>query len=173
MRTDAGGSPTTRVWNGGDKHPPKPTPGVARGAHADLGRRDVHWKLVCGELGLDGLTPHELRRTFGSLAWLAGSDLTHIQKAMGHSSITVTAEIYAQLFDSQLARSAVLWTPSLRASKRSCLSEICPQGPILTRIRPCDRGRKPPLTCGDAVEPPIGIEPMTYSLRVNRSSRLS
>jgi hypothetical protein len=22
------------------------------------------------------------------------------------------------------------------------------------------------LTCGDAVEPPIGIEPMTYSLRV-------
>jgi len=25
---------------------------------------------------------------------------------------------------------------------------------------------KPPLTCGDAVEPPIGIEPMTYSLRV-------
>jgi hypothetical protein len=29
------------------------------------------------------------------------------------------------------------------------------------------------LTCGDAVEPPIGIEPMTYSLRVNRSGRLS
>jgi hypothetical protein len=26
---------------------------------------------------------------------------------------------------------------------------------------------------GFGVEPPIGIEPMTYSLRVNRSSRLS
>jgi len=42
---------------------------------------------------------------------------------------------------------------------------VCPRGPILTRIGPCDRGRKPPLTCGDVVEPPIGIEPMTYSLR--------
>ena len=29
------------------------------------------------------------------------------------------------------------------------------------------------LTCGIAMEPPIGIEPMTYSLRVNRSGRLS
>ena len=53
----------------------------------------------------------------------------------------------------------------LGTSKGPCISKICPQGPILTRIGPCDRGRKPPLTCGDAVEPPIGIEPMTYSLR--------
>jgi integrase len=65
-------------------------------------RRDVRWNQVCLELGLDGLTPHDLRRTFGSLARLAGADLKYIQKAMGHSSITVTAEIYAQLFDSEL-----------------------------------------------------------------------
>ena len=65
-------------------------------------RRDVRWNQVCVELGLDGLTPHDLRRTFGSLARLAGADLKYIQKAMGHSSITVTAEIYAQLFDSEL-----------------------------------------------------------------------
>jgi len=62
----------------------------------------VRWNQVCAELGLDGLTPHDLRRTFGSLARLAGADLRYIQKAMGHSSITVTAEIYAQLFDSEL-----------------------------------------------------------------------
>jgi integrase len=65
-------------------------------------RRDVRWNQVCSDLGLDGLTPHDLRRTFGSLARLAGADLKYIQKAMGHSSITVTAEIYAQLFDSEL-----------------------------------------------------------------------
>src|SRR5450759_2373087 len=54
-----------------------------------------------------------------------------------------------------------------RASPRSLPDSpfVCPRGPILGRIGPCDRGRKPPLTCGDAVEPPIGIEPMTYSLR--------
>jgi hypothetical protein len=27
-------------------------------------------------------------------------------------------------------------------------------------------GPKPSVSCGDAVEPQIGIEPMTYSLRV-------
>jgi len=61
----------------------------------------VRWNLVCTDLGLAGLTPNDLRRTFGSLARLAGADLKYIQKAMGHSSITVTAEIYAQLFDSE------------------------------------------------------------------------
>jgi len=29
------------------------------------------------------------------------------------------------------------------------------------------------LTCGDAVEPPIGIEPMTYSLRVETSPSIA
>jgi integrase len=65
-------------------------------------RRDVRRNKVCADLGLDGLTPHDLRRTFGSLARLAGADLKYIQKAMGHCSITVTAEIYAHLFDSEL-----------------------------------------------------------------------
>ena len=65
-------------------------------------RRDVHWNQICKELGLAGVTPHDLRRTFGSLARLAGADLRYIQKALGHSSITVTASIYAHLFDSEL-----------------------------------------------------------------------
>jgi hypothetical protein len=29
------------------------------------------------------------------------------------------------------------------------------------------------VKAGDRVEPPIGIEPMTYALRVRRSNRLS
>jgi hypothetical protein len=60
-----------------------------------------------------------------------------------------------------------------RASPRSLPESPfeCPQGPILTRIGPHGRGRKPPLTCGDAVEPPIGIEPMTYSLRGSYTHR--
>ena len=63
-------------------------------------------------------------------------------------------------------RSAMPWMRLQRASLSPCMPKIRPWGPILTRIGPHDRGRKPPLTCGDAVEPPIGIEPMTYSLRV-------
>lgn len=53
------------------------------------------------ELGLD-VTPHDLRRTFGSLARAAGADLRWIQKAMGHESITTTSRIYAHLYDDEL-----------------------------------------------------------------------
>ena len=47
-------------------------------------------------------TPHDVRRTFGSLARMAGADLRFIQKAMGHESITTTARIYAHLDDDEL-----------------------------------------------------------------------
>ena len=36
-----------------------------------------------------------------------------------------------------------------------------------------DQQKRPPADRGALSEPPIGIEPMTYSLRVNRSGRLS
>lgn len=36
-----------------------------------------------------------------------------------------------------------------------------------------DQQKRPPADRGALPEPPIGIEPMTYSLRVNRSGRLS
>ena len=51
------------------------------------------------ELGLTDVTPHELRRTFGSLARSPGADLRWIQKAIGHESITTRARIYAHLYD--------------------------------------------------------------------------
>jgi len=60
------------------------------------------WDEATASLGLKGITPHDLRRTFGSLARLAGADLRWIQKAMGHASITTTARIYAHLYDNEL-----------------------------------------------------------------------
>lgn len=64
------------------------------------------WRAAVTELGLTDVTPHDLRRTFGSLARSAGADLRWIQKAMGHESITTTARIYAPLYDDELARVA-------------------------------------------------------------------
>lgn len=70
--------------------------------------RNGNWRRRCGwteattQLGLAGVTPHDLRRTFGSLARSAGADLRWIQKAMGHESITTTARIYAHLYDDEL-----------------------------------------------------------------------
>ena len=60
------------------------------------------WSQAITDLGLVGVTPHDLRRTFGSLARSAGADLRWIQKAMGHESITTTARIYAHLYDDEL-----------------------------------------------------------------------
>jgi integrase len=60
------------------------------------------WAKVTQELGLTGVTPHDLRRTFGSLARSAGADLRWIQRAMGHESISTTARIYAHLYDDEL-----------------------------------------------------------------------
>jgi integrase len=60
------------------------------------------WKQATAELDLVGVTPHDLRRTFGSLARAAGADLRWIQRAMGHESITTTARIYAHLYDDEL-----------------------------------------------------------------------
>lgn len=53
------------------------------------------------------VTPHDLHRTFGTLARTAGADLLWIQKAMGHESITTTARIYAHLYDDELDPVAV------------------------------------------------------------------
>ena len=70
--------------------------------------RSRNWRRRSGfdsareSLGLDQVTPHDLRRTFGSLACMAGADLRFIQKAMGHGSITTTARIYAHLYDDEL-----------------------------------------------------------------------
>jgi integrase len=60
------------------------------------------WDRATRELGLGGVTPHDLRRTFGSLARSAGADLRWIQRAMGHESINTTARIYAHLYDDEL-----------------------------------------------------------------------
>jgi integrase len=78
-----------------------PTPG---GGYLTNGnwRNRSGWRAAVMELGLTGVTPHDLRRTFGSFARSAGADLRWIQKAMGHESITTTARIYAHLYDDEL-----------------------------------------------------------------------
>lgn len=78
---------------------PAPEGGVDRVGNF---RRRVRWDEAIAAAGLVDVTPHDLRRTFGSLARAAGADLRYIQKAMGHSSITTTSRIYAHLYDTEL-----------------------------------------------------------------------
>lgn len=57
-----------------------------------------HFKLFMNTMSKDIkcpiLTPHELRHTYGTLLRESGVDIYTIQKVMGHSDISVTADIY-------------------------------------------------------------------------------
>ena len=50
-------------------------------------------------VGLDGVQPHDLRRTYASLSIQAGVGPKALQAAMGHSDIRLTMDIYASLFE--------------------------------------------------------------------------
>lgn len=57
---------------------------------------------AAAEVGLKGLTPHELRHTAASLAISAGANVKAVQRILGHASAAVTLDVYAELFDEDL-----------------------------------------------------------------------
>jgi integrase len=65
-------------------------------------KRATRWRTAILEQGRPALRVHDLRHTYASLARRAGADLRLLQKTMGHASITVTAHIYADLYDDEL-----------------------------------------------------------------------
>jgi integrase len=92
--------------------------GRAPGEHVFVGRRgaDVLRNRVfrrhflseaTAEIGLSGLTPHELRHTCASLAVSAGANVKALQRMLGHASAKETLDTYADLFDSDLDSVAV------------------------------------------------------------------
>ncbi|WP_068274814.1 tyrosine-type recombinase/integrase [Aldersonia kunmingensis] len=65
-------------------------------------KRAVAWRKSASTIGRPTLRVHDLRHTYASLARMAGADLRLLQKVMGHASITVTAHVYADLYDEEL-----------------------------------------------------------------------
>ena len=59
------------------------------------------------EIGLPGLTPHELRHTCASLAVSAGANVKAPQRMLGHSSAKETLDTYSDLLDEDLDSVAV------------------------------------------------------------------
>jgi integrase len=53
-------------------------------------------------VGLEGLTPHQLRHTAASLGIAAGATVKGVQAMLGHANATTTLDIYAGLFDDEL-----------------------------------------------------------------------
>ena len=69
-------------------------------AESGLSPRTLRQSIV--EIGRLMLRVHDLRHTYAPLARRAGADLPLLQKTMGHASITVTAHIFADLYDNEL-----------------------------------------------------------------------
>ena len=59
------------------------------------------------QIGIPGLTPHELRHTCASLAVSAGANVKALQRMLGHSSAKETLDTYSDLFDNDLDGVAV------------------------------------------------------------------
>ncbi len=68
------------------------------------GRADKSWR----EAGLARITPHGCRHSYGSILIAAGVNAKAIQTFMGHSSITVTYDIYGHLLPGSEAEAASL-----------------------------------------------------------------
>ena len=68
-------------------------------------RRDVFDPAVTS-VGLDGLTPHELRHTAASLAIQSGASVKSVQQMLGHASATTTLDVYGHWFGDDLDRLA-------------------------------------------------------------------
>ncbi|NLF73501.1 MAG: site-specific integrase, partial [Candidatus Anammoximicrobium sp.] len=55
-----------------------------------------HWERLLNRAGLEGLVPHDLRRSLASWQALGGSSLQVIAKSLGHAK-TSSTEVYARL----------------------------------------------------------------------------
>lgn len=67
--------------------------------------RNRVWRPAVRAAGLDrveGLTVHSLRHTYASMAIAGGADVKTLQKAMGHSSASITLDVYADLWPDRL-----------------------------------------------------------------------
>lgn len=57
---------------------------------------------AAASIGLEGLSPHELRHTAASLAIAAGADVKVVQQMLGHASAAMTLDQYGHLFGDRL-----------------------------------------------------------------------
>lgn len=69
---------------------------------------EVRWVFdkAAVTVGVDGLTPHELRHTCASLAITAGANIKVLQTLLGHKTATLTLDRYGHLFPDDLDRIA-------------------------------------------------------------------
>lgn len=83
---------------------------AAKGGHVNdhNWRRRVWRKAVelSGLQDVEGLTPHSLRHSYAAIAIKAGADVKILQRQMGHTSASLTLDVYGFLFPERLGQVA-------------------------------------------------------------------
>jgi integrase len=128
-------------------------------------KRSVGWRAAKVTAGVPDVRVHDLRHTAASLWLAAGADPKVVQRVLGHATAAMTMDLYGHLVDTSLWQAArLVGAPRGHPSRRRDAFERNP-----------GQGRMPKTLKSWAfvVEPPWGIEPQTYALRVRRSIRLS
>lgn len=70
------------------------------------------------DVGVPHLRLHDLRDPFASMALEAGVDLKTVSNALGHSTISTTADIYAHVSDSLMRDAAELINEAIAKTLR-------------------------------------------------------
>lgn len=76
-------------------------------------------------MGLQGLTPHDLRHTAASLAISAGANVKAVQRMLGHASAAMTLDVYADLFEDDLD-----FVADQMDIARSLVPPVCPESNV-------------------------------------------
>jgi hypothetical protein len=130
------------------------------------------WRAAVTELGLTDVTPHDLRRTFGSLARSAGADLAGSRRRWGTSRSPPPRGSTPTCTTTSSTRWRRLSTACGVTDERGTVGArehaLCPK---CAHDRGLDHEGSPGRVgrCGAdlgfCLEPPGGIEPTTYPLR--------
>lgn len=80
---------------------PGPDGGIMRSARV---HKDKHswFAAAIQAAGAPRITPHDLRHTAAAFAVSAGANVKAVQRMLGHSSVAMTLDVYADLFDGDL-----------------------------------------------------------------------
>jgi integrase len=125
-------------------------------------KRAVRWSQAKQTVGRPGLRVHDLRHSAASI-WLgAGVDAKVVQQVLGHATASMTLDLYGHVIDANLWRGADLIGGQMGAVDLDKLAGQHSTGLL-----------EGPSSGPSGVEPPEGVEPSTYALRVRRSGRLS
>lgn len=82
------------------------------------------------------LVPHDLRHTAASLAVQAGANVKVLQRMLGHAKASMTLDVYADLFDSDLDDVVAALAPGAQASGIAALLRPAANGELLTPRAP-------------------------------------